>query len=167
VNPLLAQGLVIAIPSAIAILLTLRTNRALGNERLIGQASPGAFRWLLISRAIYWIVFGMLITAFTFERIIHRTGGEATRAAIAHAHNPESEPFIQVINTWGIVLVPASLVTIFIALGALFWLGKKGLGQLSDEEFVGSEFKRARAHFFFIGFSLMLPPLFFSLLFSF
>ena len=166
-SPILVKILTVMIPVAVATLLSFRTQSRLANDPLIGEPAPRAFMVFIVARALYWLSFGMLITAFALARLLYPMGGEATRSSIANNTATELKPFTDVLSSWGVVLVPASLFTIFVAIGALFVLGRAGLRAIPEEAYQSREFKRGIATFFFMGFSLMAPPLFFSLLFSF
>jgi hypothetical protein len=166
VSPFVLKTLVVLIPTAFAGILTIRTRRRLQTDDLLGTPAPTAFMIFLISRAIYWIAFGMLITAFALALLISPGSGEATRLTIAFAKNPAIAPLVDVMSTWAVVLVPLSLISIFVSIGALFLIGRAALRSLPEEDYGTPRFKRALATFFFMGFSLMTPPLFFSLLFS-
>jgi hypothetical protein len=154
--------LIVVIPLLLSLGLSWRAYRVLRRDQLLGL-SPVALRIFIISRLVFWFAFGILVVAFAFALTQSNATGEQTRVLIAQGSQTLGI-YERVIGKWGIVLVPLSMISIFVSLIGLFLMGKAGLRLLPDEETPGPEFYKARARFFFLGFSLMLPPLLFSLL---
>ena len=123
------------------------------------------------SRYVYWSSFGLILSAFLVTYIATGLSGEATRnVLLLQDPNAAATTWLRSIGTFieygrfPIVLV--SLVAILVSIVALFLIGRLALKLVPDDESPSPEFLRARARFFFLGFSLMAPPLLLSLFLS-
>ncbi len=162
-NASLVYLLVILVPIAVTIPLSLRARRAMMSDELLGS-SPRAVEAFILTRAVYWVSFGMISVAFALALIAMRQSGEATRTLIATGSPVLQGPYQVVISQWGVVLLPVVIVSILASIAALFFVGRAALKLMPEDEEPGINFRTARARFFFFGFSLMLPPLLFSTL---
>ena len=164
-SPSLVYILVFAIPLGFTLLRSVQVHKSLSADPILG-ASPSAINAFITSRAIYWCAFGMIFVAFALALIAIRQTGEATRSLLAQGNPILSGPYHVVISEWGIALLPLTFFGILAATVSLFFIGRAALKLMPEEEEPGPEFRSARARFFFLGFSLILPPLLFSLLLS-
>ncbi len=125
----------------------------------------------IVSRFVYWFAFGVLLTAFLLAYAFSGLGGEGTRALLLlpDSRYPATgwmKPIADIIEYWRFPIVIVSLVAILTAVVLLFMMGREALKQMPEEDEPGPEFLRARARFFFLGLSLMAPPLILSLFLS-
>jgi hypothetical protein len=161
----------IFIPLAVAAFWSRNAYRRLSQDPLLGKSAL-LVRVFIFSRLIYWFAFGLLLTAFLLAFAFSGLSGEGTRALLLlpDSRYPVSgwmKPIAEVIEFWRFPIVIVSLFGILTSVAALFLIGRGALKQIPENESPNVEFLRARARFFFLGLSLMAPPLILSLFFSF
>ncbi len=161
----------IFVPLSVAAIWSRSTYRRLSRDSLLGTSQP-LVRIFIFSRLIYWFAFGLLLTAFLLAFAFSGLGGEGTRALLLlpDSRFPVSgwmKPIAEVIEYWRFPIVIVSLIAILTSVAALFLIGRRALKHMPENEGPNAEFLRARARFFFLGLSLMAPPLILSLFLSF
>jgi hypothetical protein len=160
----------IVLPLAVSLLWSRSTYHRLLSDALFGT-SPTLVKSFILSRLVYWFAFGVLLTAFLLAYAFSGLGGEGTRALLLlpDSRYPATgwmKPIAETIEYWRFPIVIVSLISILAAILILFLMGRRALKQMPESEDPGPEFLRARARFFFLGLSLMAPPLILSFFLS-
>ncbi|MEO6939418.1 MAG: hypothetical protein ABI444_04645 [Candidatus Kapaibacterium sp.] len=158
--------LILLLPLTVSIWWNKIAFRNLASDEVLG-VSLSSVKIFIISRAFFWFVFGVLLTSFLFAILMNHKGGEATRSLLITGKDVQLGIAATIIRLWRFPLVLASLLTISLSLVGLFLMGKAALKLIPEDTAPDIQFLKARARFFFLGLSLMIPPLLLGLLLSF
>lgn len=153
--------LCISIPLCFTAFFTIYSYRKLSQNPLI-NLSKFALVTFELSRAFYFVAFGILIVAFILGIILYDVGGEQTRRIVASSRSENYNSASLILSDWSNVLLPIIFVSIFVALFSLGYIGKLVLNTFPTDGKPGKEFSGFRFTFFLMTISLMIPPLLFA-----
>ncbi|MDP4220374.1 MAG: hypothetical protein Q8916_09555 [Bacteroidota bacterium] len=151
----------ILLPLIVSIILTRISMHRLRSNALISR-SARSLNVFLVFRFIYWVVFGILISAFLLAIIQTGAGGEQTRAIIARASKTGDGTANFLLSEMSNYFLPAVFVSLFIAVLALGVIGRNVVKLLPEDRRPGEEFSRFRFTFVMMASSLIAPPLAFG-----
>jgi hypothetical protein len=162
---------VFLVPIGISLWWSVSSERRLIHDELFGLSS-GLVWTFVVTRGLYWSLFGILLSAFLTAFLAAGANGAMTRQILLMPHvtpygNALLDSLADMLSRWRFVFVLSSFVMFFLAIVSLFLIGKKALKQMPEDGEPGPAFLKARGRFFFLGLSLMLPPLLLSLFLSF
>ena len=117
-----------------------------------------SLQYFVYSRALYWYIFGVLITAFLLGMFLFSSGGNLTRSLIAfRTYGTDNVPTF-IIEKLSNILLPLIFVTLFISIISLGFIGRTVLKQIMENGSLDERFTRFRFTFFLMALSLIIPP---------
>jgi phage shock protein PspC (stress-responsive transcriptional regulator) len=162
---------VFLLPVCISIWWSIASERRLMHDELFGLSHP-LVRFFVVTRGLYWAFFGILLAAFLAAFLAAGANGAMTRQILLMPHLASYgsiflDSLADMLARWRFVFVLTSFIMFVFAIVSLFLIGRKALQHMPEEGEPTPAFLKARGRFFFLGLSLMLPPLLLSLFLSF
>lgn len=150
----------IALSLLIAVGLSLYSYKRLLANKFF-SLSVTTLRIFIISRAVYYFVFTLMICAFFLAIMVFGVSGEHARLLIATAPI-ELNASTLILAEWGNWMLPVLFATMFISIFSLGQLGRLVLQNIPEEGAPGKEYGLFRFTFFLLALSLIVPPLIFA-----